>query len=225
MQIKPIKKVNISGAVAQQIQELIQEGVFQAGEKIPSERELCEKFVVSRTSVREALSGLISRGILERKSDGTYVREFCSDIILEPMHLLITSKKLSIADIYEARSILEIENAGLAASRATKEELQKLEQCILRMEDPKLSKEMILQISVEFHERIARATHNPILIDLFTVMFGIFAKDPRSIKNIRKSTVSHRDVFDQISSRNPEGAREAMRKHLQVILTSFKYGI
>jgi GntR family transcriptional repressor for pyruvate dehydrogenase complex len=217
--------MNLSDEVAQQIQELVQEGVFKLGEKLPPERELCEKFQVSRTSVREALKGLISKGLLEKRSDGTYVREKFDNIFVEPLTLLITSKKLNIADIFEARSVLEIQNAGLAAKKATEEDIRRMEECIIKMENPKNTREAVLNYATEFHQMIAKATHNPILEDIFKVMFHIFVQDPRSIKNIKKSTAFHRDIYEKIKNRDAAGAEEAMRKHLIGIVESYKYGM
>lgn len=221
MKIRAIKRINISTEIANQIQIMIQNSELKIGEKLPSERVLCEKFDVSRTSIREAVSGLISKGILERRNGGTYVCELNRDIVKDSVNLLISSKQLNINYVSEARIILEIENAGLAALRATGEDIQKMEQCIIDMKNLNQSKKDFLKKATEFHVLVARATHNPILKDFFMVMNDILIKDPRSINKLTMSTKDHMNIFECIRAKDENGARKAMRKHLMAVDSTY----
>lgn len=221
MQVKPVKKVVITTMIAQQIQDMVQSGKLQPGDKLPSEREMCESFDASRTAVREAISGLISKGILERRNKGIYVCKVGREVMMESIELLIATRGISIKDILEARAILEIENAGLAALRATEEDIKELEKCVIKIEDASNHPKEIRKSAAKFHELIAKSTHNPLLLDFFMVMFETFNNDPRSVNTIFKSASSHRHILEAIRSRDEDRARKEMRKHLDIVKESF----
>lgn len=220
MKIEAIKRVNISDEVSNQIQKLILEGYIEPEQKLPSERELCDEFNVSRTSVREALKGLISAGFLEKKSDGTYVNKNLTDIVKKPMKLLLFSKDLTVAEIYEARQVLETQNARLAAKKATEENLKQMENCVEIMENPSSSIENIMDSSVKFHYSIARATENKILLDVYQVIYDILQdmrKQSDVISNIKESVIYHRKIFDSIKARDEKTAEKLMYEHITML--------
>jgi len=221
MQVTPVKKVVITTMIAQQIQDMVQSGKLQPGDKLPSEREMCNSFDASRTAVREAVSGLISKGILERRNKGIYVCRVGREIMMESMELLIATRGISIKDILEARAIIEIENAGLAAIRATEEDINELEKCVIEIEDISNHPKEIRKSAAKFHELIAKSTHNPLLLDFFMVMFETFNNDPRSVNTIFKSASSHRHILEAIRERDEDMARKEMRKHLEIVKESF----
>src|SRR5206468_8120079 len=111
-----------------QVKQLIAEGRFKSGDRLPPERELAEKFVVSRTSVREALRALESLGLIDiRPGEGTFVREVSIDALVGPLALLMTTQREAIGELFEARRVLEPALAALAASRGTPDEVQERE--------------------------------------------------------------------------------------------------
>lgn len=217
MKVKTIKRVNISSEIANQIQYKIQNGELKIGEKLPPERVLCEKFDVSRTSIREAVSGLIAKSFLERRKSGTYVCELNRDTVKDSMNLLISSKQISIGYVIEARFILEVENAGLAALRATEEDIQNMEQCIVNSENLSSHENDLLHKSADFHVFVAHATHNPVLKDFFMVLNDILIEDQRSIKKVSTSSKGHIDILERIRAKDVAGAKMAMCNHLQTV--------
>ena len=221
MRVNPVRRVAITTMIAKQIQDMVLEGKLQPDDKLPSEHELCKSFGASRTAVREAVSGLVSKGLLERRNNGTYVCQVGSDAILEYFEFLVATKGISIKDILEARVILEIENVSLSAERATEEDIANLERCVLEIEDKTNSSEKVRKSAAKFHELIAESTHNPLLIEFFMVMFEIFNNDPRSVNIIFKTASSHRDIFEAIRQRNKGKAQEEMRKHLELVKESY----
>lgn len=224
MGIEPVKKVNISDEVLNQMQKLIIKGYFKLGEKLPSERELCISFGVSRPSIREALKGLVSVGFLEKKSDGTYVREELSDLMIKPMHMLFSSKNLSLEEIFEARFILEIQNSKLAAIKATESDIKQMAKCIKIMENPKSSLIELMDSSVEFHNQISYATNNKILISMYQAIYSILdemRKQPENLNDIQYSLSFHKNIFEKIKCGDEKGAEEAMSSHISSLFKSY----
>ena len=108
MGIEPIKSTRIYEAIVRQVKAMIAEGRLKSGDQLPPERDLAEKFVVSRTSVREALRALESLGLIEiRPGEGTFVREVSVESLIEPLALLMLSQREAIGELFEARRLLE----------------------------------------------------------------------------------------------------------------------
>src|ERR1051326_6004333 len=120
MDIEPIKSTRIYEEIVRQIKTMISEGRLKSGDQLPPERDLAEKFVVSRTSVRAALRALESLGLIEiRPGEGTFVREVSVESLIEPLALVMLSQREAIGELFEARRLLEPSIAAFAALRAT----------------------------------------------------------------------------------------------------------
>src|ERR687888_1623776 len=125
--LKAIKKTRIYEEVVSQIHELIREGKVKAGDQLPSERELAETFKVSRTSVREALRALETRRlIVSRTGAGNFVAKLPVESLVAPLATLLIEEKGALADIFEMRKLVEPHIASLAASRATKKDIERM---------------------------------------------------------------------------------------------------
>src|SRR2546430_9607739 len=131
MSIAPIKSTRISEAIVRQVKAMIAEGRLKSGDQLPPERDLAQKFVVSRTSVREALRALESLGLIEiRPGEGTFVRGVSVESLIEPLALAMLSHREAIGELFEARRLLDPAIAALAARRATPEELAEMERIL-----------------------------------------------------------------------------------------------
>jgi len=131
MEVAPIKSTRIYEEIVRQVKQMIAEGRLKSGDQLPPERDLAEKFVVSRTSVREALRALESLGLVEiRPGEGTFIREVSVEALIEPLALVMASQRGAIAELFEARRLLEPAIAALAAGRATPEELSEMERIL-----------------------------------------------------------------------------------------------
>ena len=164
---KMVKRCSLSKQVADSLEQMIEAGKYPVDRKIPTEVELMEMFSVSRNTVREAVRSLASSGFLEViQGDGTYVRS--ANRFSANMNLKYAQE--SIDDIQEARNCLEVTISRLASERRTDEDLTEIEEALKKrqgLED--VSKENTLA-DIEFHMAIARACHNPILLDFYTSM-------------------------------------------------------
>src|SRR5437773_8054561 len=102
MDLAPIKSTRIYEEIVRQIKGMIAEGRLKSGDQLPPERDLAEKFLVSRTSVREALRALESVGLIEiRPGEGTFVREISVDALVEPLALVLLPQRALTEDLLE----------------------------------------------------------------------------------------------------------------------------
>src|SRR5262244_2987720 len=131
MDLAPIKSTRIYEEIVRQIKSMITEGRLKSGDQLPPERDLAEKFLVSRTSVREALRALESRGLIEiRAGEGAFIRDISVETLIEPLALVILPHREAVGELFEARRLLEPAISALAARRATREELTEMERIL-----------------------------------------------------------------------------------------------
>ena len=201
--------------VANKILELIDSGVFPPGSRLPGERDLAEKFGVSRVAVREAEISLQAQGRLEIKvGSGAYVLDGSNS-------LLNGLPKVGPFELTEARALFEAESAALAAPIITDETLEELENYISIMSG-KISNNMTPdEADAAFHNTIARATNNHAImfvIDSIWQMRTEAAQLQRVYKNVCNKDSSHREdehqaILDALKNHDSSAARLAMRAH------------
>jgi GntR family transcriptional repressor for pyruvate dehydrogenase complex len=193
---------------------------LKPGDALPAERELGKQFGVSRTVIREAVRALAARGLLEVKS-GSGVRIVAADAktVRDSMHHFVRGSMMDYAKVDEVRGVLEVAAAGLAAERATAEDIAKIDDTIVRFENECSDLEASVQIDLEFHRAVATATHN----DLFLVLHDSIGE---MLVEVRRRNLSrgrderrlvvkmHRRIHDAIAAHDPAAAQEAMRAHL-----------
>lgn len=220
--VGPVKSTRIYEEIVRQIKAMIAEGRLQSGDRLPPERDLAEKFVVSRTSVREALRALESLGLVEiRPGEGTFVREVSVDALVAPLALVMASGREAIAELFEARSILEPAIAGLAARRATPEEIEEMARILDAQAREIEAGRTGLPQDAEFHAAIAAAAHNRAISRLVHGIMDLLTQSrEESLSAAGRPTRSHEDhrrVLEAIRRRDAEGAERAMREHLLAV--------
>jgi GntR family transcriptional regulator, transcriptional repressor for pyruvate dehydrogenase complex len=215
------REATLANRVTQEIEQLIVDGRLKTGKRIPSERDLAGQFGVSRTVVREAVRGLVAKGLLEVKpGSGTMVRTPSARSITQSMSLFLRAHQadLSYDKIHEVRRILEIEIAGLAAARRMPEDLATLEQILERMADMRADPERFPQLDVLFHAALAAATHNELFALLLDSIADVMIRVRQMGFNVPDSSLHairyHNAIYEQVRAGNAEGARRAMREHL-----------
>ena len=124
MRVNPAKRETLSDYVMEQLKTAILEGQLKPGETLPSEKELCEKFSVGRSTIREALRALKAMGFVVRDRDGYKVQKNPADLLSDGLALKLLSQHISPTELFEARRLLEVKVAGLAAERATDEDIE-----------------------------------------------------------------------------------------------------
>jgi GntR family transcriptional repressor for pyruvate dehydrogenase complex len=209
----------LSDKVAGELLASITERGLRPGDKLPSERELGEQFGVSRTVIREAVRALAAKGVIDvRTGSGLRVAAVDSATVSESMSLFLRgSSTLDYPKVHEVRAMLEVEVAGLAAERATNEDLAKLHAICERMEAEEDVEAASLH-DVEFHRAIAWATHNELhllLLDSIGDALIEIRRENLAGGSGPDTIALHREILERITARDPEGARRAMRAHLE----------
>ncbi|MGM9534210.1 MAG: FadR/GntR family transcriptional regulator [Intestinibacter sp.] len=218
--------------VIEQIQNNIMEGIFKKGDKLPSERELSEKMGVSRTSIREALRVLETMGVVEsRQGEGNFI---CSNIeksLLQPLSMMFKLNNGSFSDIYELRSILEIECARLSAIRATDMDCRELLSVVEEMEEETFGEnryEILVELDKKFHNTLSDMSKNYLIESLFSTISNLFEKfieDARykiilfdSEQANKSLLIQHKKICESIIKKNQDMAVEAMREHMEYVM-------
>jgi GntR family transcriptional repressor for pyruvate dehydrogenase complex len=222
MGIEPIKSIRIYEEIVRQIKAMIAEGRLKSGDQLPPERDLAEKFVVSRTSVREALRALESLGLVEvRPGEGTFVKEISVEALIEPLALVIMSQREAIGELFEARRLLEPSIAALAARRATPDELQEMERILAEQAKEVAAGRTGLTQDGQFHAAIASAARNQAITRIVHAIMDLLAQiREESLNTPGRPTRSHQDhrrVLEAISRRDDAAAAQAMRDHLVAV--------
>lgn len=219
--LKPIERVTASESVARQVIGLIIEGTWRPGDKLPPEQELMEKLKIGRTPVREAMAALSIVGLLEtQQGRGTFIRGAFSEFIeaIAGWSALIGDRDLT--NLMEVREPLEITAAGLAAERATPEDIASIHQASVDFESSENEPEAQVKADLLFHEAISRAARNPILYHIMLSLQGLMRESivvatrvTSEQGTLAETIVGHREVLQAIRNRDPRSARQAMRKH------------
>lgn len=189
----------------------------EPGQKIPNEFELAKQFGVGRSTIREAVKGLVSRGILEvRRGSGTYVIN-TNTYEEDPLGLSKTEDKYKMAlDLFEMRLMIEPELAALACKNASREELQKLKMLCDATEQLYRGGHNHIGKDIEFHTWIARCSKNQVaetLIPAMNTADYTFASLTHRLL-IEETLKTHRAVTEAMLKRDAVGARCAMMMHL-----------
>ncbi|HEY3066904.1 MAG TPA: FadR/GntR family transcriptional regulator [Methylomirabilota bacterium] len=222
VEIAPIKSTRIYEEIIRQVKQMIAEGRLKTGDRLPPERDLAEKFVVSRTSVREALRALESLGLIEiRPGEGTFVRGVSVEALIEPLALAMLSQREATAELFETRRLLEPLIAGLAAQRATPEEIQEMERILEEQAKEIAAGKSGVRQDAEFHAAISSAAHNRAITRVVHAIMDLLTQSREESLNtpgrVQRSHEDHRRILESIRDRKPAAAERAMADHVAAV--------
>ncbi len=198
---------------------------FGPGDQLPNENDLAAELGVSRTTLREAENNLVAQKILGKKrGKGTFVidnNNLRDDMGLDNLDYV----NIQLSDLYELRMALEPSMAGIAANKATDQEIAFIVACAEKMEAPGVGDDKIIEYNRQFHNAIARATHNEFMFRLFdnissATVSGFNVEHMKEVFN-EDMIRTHRLVTECIRLRDSEGAAQAMRIHLKYSVIDF----
>lgn len=224
MDLSRKKRTRVYTEVVEQIRKLIADGVLAPGDQLLPERQLAEKLGVSRTAVREALTALVSLGFLEiTPGSGAYVKEVRIDDLIDPLATIMLKERKNVFDLLEARMILETGTARLAALRAQRTDLYELNELTHEMDMDVTEGRNTDESDSQFHFCVARASYNPVLVNLMTVLMDMMRAcySPARKKLVEREDErdmwfkQHYRVYEAIKARDPEAAAAAMSDHLE----------
>lgn len=218
--VKPIVMRNLHGQVIQELGQLIVGGELAPGAVLPREELLAERMHVSRTALREAMKVLSAKGLIEsRQKTGTRVREkifwnqLDADVLSWRCALMPTDS--FVEKLVEMREIIEPAACAAAARRRSAEQLTRITVAFEAMSAAD-NLEAWAAADLAFHEAVLHATNNELMISLFSVIESAlatyFVLSARTAANFRYSLPQHQKVLEAIRRRQPEVARESMRK-------------
>ena len=222
MDIEPVKSTRIYEEIVRQVKQLIAEGKLKSGDQLPPERDLAEKFMVSRTSVREALRALQSRGLLEiRAGEGTFVRDISVETLIEPLALVILPHREAVGELFEARRLLEPAIAALAARRATPEDIAEMTRILEEQAKEIAQGRTGLSQDAAFHGAMAASAHNRAISRIDGALMDLLTQSrEESLHTPGRPTRSHEDhqrILDAIRRRDEVGAHRAVLDHLTAV--------
>lgn len=205
--------------VVTQVREMIHSGELRPGDRLPAERELAKLLGISRPSLRAGLRSLSAMGVLKsRHGSGTFIADGPPALESEPLSILAALHGFTTREMFEARSVLEVALAGLAAERRTDEHLAAIAEEVTEMYASVENPHQYLLHDIRFHRAVAAASRNPILVALMEMVTAVLYERRRETveraRDFKESLALHRRVYRAIRSGNAGEARAAMSEHL-----------
>ncbi|PZG17490.1 FadR family transcriptional regulator [Nonomuraea aridisoli] len=219
----PVSVDRISEVIVEQVRLLIREGKLVPGDRLPSERSLCERFGVSRVTVREALRVLEASGLVEIRvgaRGGAFVTQPSSERLGKGLAELLTLAPMTAGDVTEARMVFELGILPLVVERATEKDIADLralvEQSLTELENGSYT----MAMSAAFHVRVASCAHNPAIEMLVQTFHGPLLMSLQQARVAAplmgpRGAHEHFELVEAIEQRDIERAQTIMRRHLQ----------
>lgn len=207
--------------VASELAKAIHEGVYLPGQRLPSERDLADRFGVSRPTVREAMIALDMQGMIEaRHGSGIYVTASL------PAEGQAPELDIGAFELTEARRLFEGETAALAAATITDEEIEELETLVKAIREENKRNVAGERADRSFHIAIAKATRNSAIAGVIEQLWDLRYKSPlcRAMLDRARSTGvqprvdEHERIVEALRARDSKAARKAMRDHLERVI-------
>jgi GntR family transcriptional repressor for pyruvate dehydrogenase complex len=221
-----IKKASLSD---EKIKAAIRNGELKPGDRIPSHDDLCKRWGISRTTIREALNKLESLGILTKyQGRGTYINDITADNMISSSEFGTLLDRAAVLQLLEARKLVETAIVGLSAERRTMEELEVLQQLLEELEEANRENNHVhySKADHEFHLFISKMSKNPFLEvmmrnisePLAIQQMEVISLKPEDQKRISdKSQKYHRKIFADIKEGDPQSAKRSMGLHLESV--------
>lgn len=219
VELPPVERRTLANAVIDRLVDYVRTSPLGPGDLLPAQLELARQLGVSRPVLREALQGLASLGMIEiRQGSGVYVRD---PTVLGSKSLIDDETHFGVLQVLEARMIVEVEMAGLAAQRATPDDFTRMDDVLDRLKNAVAKNRKTSQITSDFHRALARSCKNSIL---FRVALMLASENEEQGIRVEAGLpqisageyASHLRLRDSVASGDPELAREEMRRHLEI---------
>ncbi|GGI95669.1 FadR/GntR family transcriptional regulator [Streptomyces brasiliensis] len=220
---KTVSSSRVSQLIVDQIRLLLKEERLQPGDRLPSERELCVQFGVSRVTVREALRSLEASGLVEIRvgaRGGAFVTAPSSRRVGEGLADLLSLSPVTASEVTEARLVFELGIVPLIVERATEEDLDALRALCDEHAEAVKQGTYDMEMSADFHTRVAACTHNAAVEMLVQSFHGPLLMSLREAQSVspqmgQRGSKEHRQFVEAIAARDAEAAAEIMRTHLR----------
>ncbi|MER2105766.1 MAG: FadR/GntR family transcriptional regulator [Solibacillus sp.] len=224
MQYKKVTTKKKYEEVCELLHEKIQNGELKPGDRLDSVEHLAAQLEVSRSAIREALASLKAMGLIEiKQGSGTFVKQLSEQKLKLPLSTSIITNRQSIHHLLELRKIIEVGTAASAAKNRTQQDLKRLEDFLLIMQDVQGDAEIGDEADFNFHLAIATASQNPLLTNLLSQVSDLMIETMRETRRIwlfseqsarEQLYEEHMQIFFAIKQQNVSLAEIAMSSHL-----------
>jgi GntR family transcriptional regulator, transcriptional repressor for pyruvate dehydrogenase complex len=217
---KLVRTSRLYEQIVQQIEESIVKGTLKPGDQLPAERELAQRFGVSRTAVREAVKALREKGLVEAYSGrGTFITDGTTQAVRQSLDLMVKiGQPEGSTHLAEVRAILEPEIAALAATRIQESELATMREAVSIMDRAGQDPDAYIEADLDFHLALAEGAANPLILSLLDSIVGLLREQRMRIFKVpggpERGQVHHKRILEAVERRDAEAARGAMRAHL-----------
>jgi len=234
MDITPVTKRNHYEQITEQLKRRILDGQLKVGDKLPSTKELSERFGVGRSTMREALSALKAMGLIEIRQGGgcTVVRNHSAEAPAPEVESLRVNRK-TLLELIEVRQSFEVSVASLAAEKRSAEDVALLGDIVRDMEGSVGDDREGERTDVAFHQALVRATHNDMMSRLLESIMTPMEQAIREVRRVqlyanrsvaRRLLREHKAIFDAVARGDAARAAQSMKRHLRhVESTLMKY--
>lgn len=217
----PVKKTRIIEEILAKMRALMLSGKLVEGWKLPPERELATMLGVSRPSLREVLKVLDILGVIKaRQGAGTYISQSFAKVLKDPSRARYIEQRFTLLEVLEARRVIEPALAILAATRASEEDIEAMENALKGMTAEEASEETRLLCDERFHRAIMNGADNYALSQMMGIVWESLVEmlhtTSRSTEHLQESFANHRDLFLAIKRREPQKAKRAVLRVLKL---------
>jgi len=224
-QFTPVSRRTVSEEIRLTLLQAIRSGGLLPGAPLPSERELADQFEVARTSVREAIQGLVSLGLVQRKGNRSHVTEHLPEFLPRDSD----ARKERVRELFEVRRIIEGPLAELATARAERVQIDGIKE-IADQFKPTMGLAEFRKLDRQFHWAVAQACGNELLAELygkvleslfrsdeFDALLGASSNQATVRRVIAASTIAHQAIASAIALGDPDCATQAVESHLEQV--------
>jgi GntR family transcriptional repressor for pyruvate dehydrogenase complex len=222
-----IKADSLRSQVYGQLKKQLLRGAWKPGEKLPSEKEFCRLFGVSRVTIRGAVQQLEILGLVEtRQGGGTFVRDFSSVEKVDTFHPLFQiQKNQDLITVLEYRKIVEKGAAGIAGENISPEDIRFLEETYRAMSKDTGASAAYIEADLAFHYRLALITRNPIIIKVYDLLNDILSTAMKDIVRLlgRKIGLTyHRKIIDALKRGDKGECESLMEEHIEATISAVR---
>jgi GntR family transcriptional repressor for pyruvate dehydrogenase complex len=224
----PARRGRTSDDIVEQIRDAVLSGQLHDGDRLPNERELCGRFAVSRSTLREGLRVLEALGMVEIRpgsAGGIFVSQPNGEHLGRALDALLRFRKATAGELAEFRATFEAENSSLAAERADPAEVERLERIARRFvelaQDDERPWEQLFPVDLEFHQLIADASGNKVRAGIMLGIHRAMHRASSSIEPVLSPTMRRAigselvAIAEAVRARNARLAGSRMRRHVE----------
>ncbi len=222
MDIKKIKKTNLSDEVFEQMKQLIASGRWMPGDRLPGENELTKEFGISRVSIRSAIHRLVGMGVLTvRHGGGTYVADIMNQQLQARFLPMMMLDKPQLREVLEFRMLVEVGSARLAAKHASADDIEQLRKYEEQLHEAAGEEDAFSKVDLAYHNTLAFISGNKVIMRITAIIQDFYKeamKETISLRGFEPGLFNHTILTNAIEAHDEEEAARIMQGHIQSVI-------